>query len=113
MKSSVFYSRLYDYMSTNFFFSIYYDKLYRKEYLPSRIRYNQFFFYGGLLVLGSVYLSNKNNGMLCPTESKVRSGDDLGNRRYYTSERTFVNFLKRSMNKSETATQANKETFFL
>ena len=39
-------SRLARYGATNLQFGIYYDKIFKKEYLPSRIRYNQFFFYG-------------------------------------------------------------------
>ena len=38
-------ARLSDYMLHNFNFGLYYDKIYKKEYLPSRIRYNQFFFF--------------------------------------------------------------------
>ncbi len=33
------------YGSTNLQFGLYYDKVFKKEYMPSRIRYNQFFFY--------------------------------------------------------------------
>ena len=40
-----FWRRLYEYGANNLQFTIYYDKVFRKEYLPSRIRYNQFFFY--------------------------------------------------------------------
>ena len=40
--------RLVSYYTMNYNFSIYYDKMYKKEYLPSRIRYNQFFFYATL-----------------------------------------------------------------
>ena len=36
---------MYRYGANNFSFSFYYDKIYKKEYLPSRIRYSQFFFY--------------------------------------------------------------------
>jgi hypothetical protein len=33
------------YGSCNLQFGLYYDKVFKKEYMPSRIRYNQFFFY--------------------------------------------------------------------
>ena len=36
------------YGASNIGFSIYYDKVFKKEYMPSRIRYNQFFFYSVL-----------------------------------------------------------------
>ena len=36
------YSR---YGANNLNVTVYYDKVFKKEYLPSRIRYNQFFFY--------------------------------------------------------------------
>ena len=37
------------YGATNLQFGIYYDKVFKKEYLPSRIRYSQFFFYSAAL----------------------------------------------------------------
>jgi hypothetical protein len=39
------------YMPNNIGFSIYYDKVHKKEYLPSRVRYNQFFFYAAAFFL--------------------------------------------------------------
>ena len=36
---------VYRYGAGNLNFGVYYDKVNRKEYLPSRVRYNQFFFY--------------------------------------------------------------------
>lgn len=49
---------LYRYSACNLQFTVYYDKVFKKEYLPSRIRYNQFFFY---LALGYwIYHMNSN-----------------------------------------------------
>ena len=39
------------YGNLNFGFRIHYNKLFKPEYLPARVRYNQFFFYS-ILVLG-------------------------------------------------------------
>ena len=35
-------------VKNNIGFRIHYDKIFKPEYLPSRIRYNSFFFYAGL-----------------------------------------------------------------
>ena len=39
------------YGNLNFGFRIHYNKLFKPEYLPARVRYNQFFFYS-ILVFG-------------------------------------------------------------
>ena len=54
-------SRLYEYVAANAGFGIHYDKIFKKEYLPSRVRYNQFFFYTGLFTIG-YYVFSKNRG---------------------------------------------------
>ena len=49
--------------------AVYYDKIYKKEYLPSRIRYNQFFFFAGFFSI-SAYLFSKRADSFNP-RSKV------------------------------------------
>jgi len=41
-------SRIIRYAMSNMFPHIHYEKLFKKEYLPSRIRYSQFVFYVAL-----------------------------------------------------------------
>ena len=53
-------SRMSKYMVHNLNFGIYYDKIYKKEYLPTRIRYNQFFFYTLLIGGFMTFMSKKN-----------------------------------------------------
>ena len=57
MDKTLFRERLFDYLGNSGHFNIYYDKIYKKEYLPSRIRYNQFFFYGALISFSYLLLS--------------------------------------------------------
>ena len=81
-----------EYASVNFGFSIYYDKIYKKEYLPSRIRYSQFFFY--TLLFGGVYtlLSKKNGGSnFCPSVNGRNPEQDMSKWKYYSSDRAIVN----------------------
>lgn len=60
-------SRLYEYVAVNAGFGIHYDKRFKKEYLPSRVRYNQFFFYTGLFTMGYYMLSkNRGGSRFCP-----------------------------------------------
>ena len=96
--------RMWTYYTHNFNFSIYYDKLYRKEYLPSRISYNQFFFYSALFASCSFLL-------FAPQWSTTTDEKNLGARRYYTSDRTLVNMLSRGMNKSAAASHVSKQEY--
>ena len=60
-------TRLFEYAGQNIGFGIHYDKIYKKEYLPSRIRYNQFFFYAGFFGMSYYLMSSKRGGsMFCP-----------------------------------------------
>ena len=84
--------RLLKYMEVNLFPSIYYDKIYTKAYLPSRIRYNQFFFYSCLAFFGYGLLSKSNGGgSFCPMEES----EDLSKRVYYSSDRPVINLIAR------------------
>jgi len=78
-------------MTTNAPPGVYYDKVFKKEYLPSRIRYNQFFFYAFLLS-SCYYLSRKHWGMV--DEKNM----NLGTRKYFTTERRYVNSISRARN---------------
>ena len=72
MEKAAFQERLAQYAVHNLNFGIYYDKLYKKEYLPSRIRYNQFFFYAALGFSAYYLLGSKNGGgMFCPKDNKL------------------------------------------
>ena len=79
----VFWRRLYEYGANNAFPALYYDKVFRKEYQPSRIRYNQFFFFAvffGFLIVWP----------RCSWTNEWRS---LDNRKYYTTPRAFSNWF--------------------
>ena len=104
--------RRFAYRPHNIGFALYYDKIYKKEYLPSRIRYNQFFFYTGLFTAYYFFLSTKNGGsMFCPQENALQPNTDLSLRRYYTSERSIVNMFMRQWNKSSASSHVSKQEF--
>ena len=104
--ASQYSERLMTYASQNLNFSLYYDKLYKKEYLPSRIRYNQFFFYAGLIV-AMRYL------MQPMFAQKTGNGNDLNSYKYYTGDRAAVNIFARQFNKSAVDSHVAKQTFIL
>ena len=92
-------------MLQNLNFGIYYDKLFKKEYLPTRIRYNQFFFYTAFFFGAYLVMSKKNAGsMFC----KVEGDGELANRKYFTSDRACTNLLMRQMNKSAVSSHVAK-----
>ena len=99
-----FNERLWFYAQQNCNFGIHYDKIYRKEYLPSRIRYNQFFFYVGLAGIFA-YLYTK------PHHVSGADGQDLSQRRYFTSDRAIVNFFARQYNRQAVAAQVKKQEY--
>ncbi|CDW80949.1 UNKNOWN [Stylonychia lemnae] len=83
---SKFHRRCYLYLSKNALPSIYYDKVFKKEYLPSRVRYNQFFFYAAL----GYYIFKLKAGRQLFVDEGERN---LGQRKYYTSARSYQNFI--------------------
>ena len=101
-----FWRRLYEYGANNLQFTIYYDKVFRKEYLPSRIRYNQFFFYAAAIWF--VYTLHQRNWMFTSEDQK-----DLGQRRYYTIGRPFQNLIARSADQSNLKSHVQKQTYIL
>ena len=107
MDASLYKKRLLEYYGRHLNFSIYYDKIYKKEYLPSRIRYNQFFFYTALFGL-SYYTFKGQGSNFCPQEETTT---DLGQRKYYTSERSAVNFVMRQMNKASASSHEKQQEF--
>ena len=114
MDKVLFRARLGEYMTANFNFGLYYDKIYKKEYLPSRIRYNQFFFY--TFLVGGIYMfsSKKNGGSLfCPAVNSQQPDDQMAHWKYYTSDRAVVNFLMRQVNKQNAKSQAQKQNYCL
>ena len=89
-----FNQRALEYAGSNFGFGIHYDKIYKKEYLPSRIRYSQFYFYSAFFGLSYFLLSKKNGGgMFAPQEGSVAPSGNLSESKYYTSDRAVVNPL--------------------
>ena len=105
--SNLFNERFMQYASQNFNFGLYYDKIYKKEYLPSRIRYNQFFFYAALSA-SCYYLLFQHMFFKSGQNEK-----DLGQRKYYTSDRSIVNLLMRQMNRGAVASQVSKQEYIL
>ena len=102
-------SRLSAYATQHLNFGIYYDKIYKKEYLPTRIRYNQFFFYFGLASCCYLLLKKgKGGGLFCKMDE---ADPELANRRYFTSERSVVNLLMRQMNKSSMSSHMAKQDY--
>ena len=106
MDKGLFRDRLMCYMHNNLNFGIYYDKIYKKEYLPSRIRYNQFFFYAALF--GGVTLMMKastGGGAFCV---KKDADPELANRKFFSSDRACVNIFMRQMNKGAMSSHVAK-----
>ena len=68
MEQALFRERLFHYAAANFNTGLYYDKIYKKEYLPSRIRYNAFFFYAALIGVGTTVFWGKRSGMFAPNQ---------------------------------------------
>ena len=114
MEKAAFQERLAQYMVHNFNFGIYYDKIYKKEYLPSRIRYNQFFFYAALGFSAYYFLGSKTGGgMFCPKDNALNQTSELADRKYYTSPRSVVNIFMRQMNSSSAKSHAAKQEYTL
>mmetsp|Transcript_4817 Transcript_4817/g.8264 ORF Transcript_4817/g.8264 Transcript_4817/m.8264 type:complete len:97 (-) Transcript_4817:149-439(-) len=90
MDSYIFWNRLNMYSSANFGFTAYYQKIYKKEYLPTRVRYNQFFYY--LLAMPIFYLIfSKSHSQFAPRASNE---DPV---KFYTTEKSYVNFVRRAL----------------
>mgnify|MGYP006130177303 CR=1 FL=1 len=105
-------ARLFEYLSSNIGFGIHYDKIYKKEYLPSRIRYSQFFFYTGLATGCYFFLSKSRGGSnFSPQENQLSPTSDLSERKYYTSERSVVNPVMRIFNTQAAASHVSKQKF--
>ena len=102
MEKQLFNQRWWSYVGNNFGFSLHYDKVFKKEYLPSRIRYNQFFFFAGLTTGFMYLLSNR---------SQAPTSTDLSQRKYYSGDRTVVNMFQRAMNSSSAKNHANRQHF--
>ncbi len=80
--------------------------MFRKEYLPSRIRYNQALFYGvGIWFLWTLH---QRNWMFTSEDEK-----DLGQRRYYTIGRPFQNIFARSMDQSRLKSHVQQQNYIL
>ena len=100
-------SRLIEYLGHNLGFGIHYDKIYKKEYLPSRVRYSQFFFYTGLITGCYFVLSNSRGGSsFSPKENELAPTANLSERKYYTSERAVVNPVMRILNSQAASSHA-------
>ena len=91
---------------SNFGFRLQYNKLYKAEYLPARVKYNQFFF---LATLGA--WAAYNAGSLWGfTDEREK---DLGARRYYTMPRRFTNPVTNGLDKSALSSHISKQEFTL
>ena len=101
-----FWRRLYEYSANNLHVSIYYDKIFKKEYLPSRIRYSQFFFFSGLAYF--LYTVHTCNWMFADETQR-----DLGQRKYYTIGRPFQNFIARAGDQQALKSHVAKQTYIL
>ena len=102
--------RLYEYVAANAGFGIHYDKIFKKEYLPSRIRYSQFFFYAGLATGCYFFLSKSRGGSnFSPKENSLSPTSDLSERKYYTSERSVVNPVMRIFNSQAASSHVSKQ----
>ena len=103
--SNLYYTRLWQYAEQNLVPTIYYDKLYRKEYLPTRVRYSQFFFFAGFIGMSVYFMGSKtSSGMFVQSSNQ----GDLSSRRYYTTGREFVNPIAAMLNRSAASSQASK-----
>eukprot|EP00347_Sterkiella_histriomuscorum_P014692 403359914 len=101
-----FRRRLGEYACNNFGFSIYYDKVHKKEYLPSRVRYNQFFFYSVLFYF--VFKQAHTRWQLVDERQK-----DLGKRRYFTLPRTYSNPIARSRDHAALQSHVAQQKYIL
>ena len=105
-------SRLYEYVAANAGFGIHYDKIYKKEYLPSRVRYSQFFFYTGFITLSYFVLSkNRGGSNFSPKQNELAPTSDLSERKYYTSDRAVVNPIMRILNSQAASSHSSKQSF--
>ena len=108
--SNLYRTRLWQYAEQNMLPTIYYDKLYRKEYLPTRVRYNQALFFAGFLGMAWFFMGDKTgSGMFVQSSDK----SDLGSRRYYTTGRAFVNPVAMMLNRSAASSHASKQDYVL
>ena len=98
--------RQLEYYSKNFLPTVYHDKIYRKEMLPSRVRYNAFFFYAGLV--GAAYFFSMRKMSVSGEDS-----NELADRRYFTADRAFINPLMIAMNSSAAKSNAAKQTYIM
>ena len=80
-------------MVKNFNFGVYYEKIFKKEYLPTRIRYNQFFFYAGLI--GGYFWLKSQNKRGCDFCVSNPADPELAHREYFSSDRAVVNVVMR------------------
>ena len=100
MDNKLFISRFLEYTGNTINFGIYYNKIYKKEYLPTRIRYNQVFFYAGLISLSYCLLSQRfGGGQFLKVYQCCDKDQDLSKRKYYSSGRPVVNMFARVFNR--------------
>jgi len=83
--------------------SFHYDKVYKPEYLPSRIRYNYLF---GLLILGSWMLIARHNRKGFSNESK-----DYNKRNYYTTSYEWTNIFARKAQYKSVSEEVKKQQY--
>ena len=97
-------------------FGLAYNKVFKPEYLPGRVRFNQFFFFLGL---GSLWVANRRYVSLSMsevlkgwqfTDTRVKT---LGERKYYSMDRAYVNPIQASIDRSLVRSQVSQQDFTL
>merc|ERR1712156_114034 len=98
--------RKLDQFYTNYGFRVQYNRLFKNEYLPGRVKYNTFFF---IAVAGSLYAFQRSKLWGFVDESQT----DLGERRYYCLPRRYTNPVTNGMDRSSLASHNASATFTL
>jgi len=89
----------------NMGFRIHYNKLFKNEYLPARTRYSQAFFF-------VVLVAGLNASRVMKT-AFVDESLEMGERKFYSSPRSYVNLPCAWMNASIVGSQVAKQDFTL
>lgn len=98
-------SRSFEYMTYDHFgFRVQYNKLFKNEYLPWRVRCSQLLFVTAMLY-GYSFVRSQD---FVETENKP-----MGARRYYSSARAYVNPIQAGLNASSARSHVAKQEFTL
>lgn len=88
----------------HFGFRVQYNKLFKNEYLPWRVRCSQILFVSAMLY-----------GLTLVRSSDFTNTDasTLGDRRYYSTARAYVNPIQAGLNASSARSQVSRQEFTL